>query len=53
MASCILIARGMTADEAMSTIIAQRPIADPHAWYIEKRIRAFESDWLQEAAKCE
>lgn len=46
MASSILIARGMTADEAMDTIVAHRPVADPHAWWIEPRIRAFEADWL-------
>lgn len=46
MASCILIAQGMTADEAMDLILAMRPIADPHAWYIERRIRAFEREWL-------
>jgi hypothetical protein len=46
MASCILIAMGMTADEAMDTIVAHRPIADPHARHIERRIRAFEADWL-------
>jgi len=45
MASCILIALGMTADEAMATIIAKRPVADPHIYYIEARIRAFERDW--------
>jgi hypothetical protein len=47
MASCILIARGMTADEAMGTIVAHRPVADPHASYIERRIRVFEQDWLR------
>jgi hypothetical protein len=47
MASCILIARGMTADEAMDTIVAHRPVADPHARHIERRIRAFEQDWLR------
>ena len=46
MASCILIASGMTANEAMATIIAHRPIADPHAPHIEGRIRAFEAEWL-------
>ncbi|PKQ16959.1 MAG: hypothetical protein CVT67_02090 [Actinobacteria bacterium HGW-Actinobacteria-7] len=46
MASCILIARGMTADEAMEVITAHRPVADPHAPHIERRIRAFEKDWL-------
>jgi protein-tyrosine phosphatase len=46
MAACILIARGMTADEAMDLIVAHRPVADPHAPHIERRIRAFEKDWL-------
>jgi hypothetical protein len=46
MASCILIARGMTADEAMDVVTAHRPVADPHAPHIERRIRAFEKDWL-------
>jgi len=46
MASCILIARGMTADEAMDLIVTRRPYADPHARHIEKRIRAFEQAWL-------
>jgi hypothetical protein len=47
MAACLLVARGMTADEAMDTIIDHRPIADPHARHIERRIRAFEQDWLR------
>ena len=46
MAACILIAEGMTADEAMDTITAHRAIADPHASHIERQIRAFEKDWL-------
>lgn len=46
MASCILISRGMTSDEAMDTIVAHRPVADPHARHIEQRIRAFEQEWL-------
>ena len=46
MASCILISQGMTADEAMATIIAHRPIADPHCPHIERQIRAFEREWL-------
>lgn len=46
MASCILIATGMTADEAMDMIVAHRPVADPHANHIERRIRAFERDWM-------
>jgi protein-tyrosine phosphatase len=47
MTSCILIARGMSADEAMDLITSKRAIADPHAWYIERRIRAFEQEWLR------
>ena len=47
MASCILIATGLSADEAMATIVAHRPVADPHAGHIERRIRAFEEDWIQ------
>jgi hypothetical protein len=49
MAACILIARGMTADEAMDLIVSKRPIADPHAGYIERRIRAFEREWLADS----
>jgi hypothetical protein len=47
MAACILVAMGMTADEAMDTIVAHRPIADPHARHIERRIREFEKDRLR------
>jgi hypothetical protein len=47
MAACILVARGMTADEAMDVIVARRPIADPHADHIERSIRAFERDWTK------
>lgn len=42
---CILIAIGMSADEAMDLVTEKRPVADPHIWYIEARIRAFERDW--------
>lgn len=42
---CILIARGMTADEAMALVIERRPVADPHARHIEPRIRAFEREF--------
>ncbi|HEY5432249.1 MAG TPA: dual specificity protein phosphatase [Coriobacteriia bacterium] len=42
---CILIAQGMSADEAMDLVTEKRPVADPHAWHIEARIRAFERDW--------
>jgi protein-tyrosine phosphatase len=46
MAACILIAQGMTADQAMDRVVSRRPAADPHAFYIESRIRRFESHWL-------
>ncbi|MDO8881114.1 MAG: hypothetical protein Q7W44_10035 [Coriobacteriia bacterium] len=46
MACCILIGLGMTADDAMQLVVTSRPIADPHAPHIERRIRAFERDWL-------
>lgn len=46
-ACCILIARGMSADEAMAAVVAHRPVADPHARHIESRIRAFERDWRE------
>jgi protein-tyrosine phosphatase len=48
MASCVLIARGYTADEAMALIIEKRPVADPHAAHIEKRIRKFEKVWRRD-----
>lgn len=47
MAACVLIARGMSADEAMALIVSRRAVADPHAAHIERRIRAFEHDWLK------
>lgn len=50
MAACILVAMGMTADEAMGTIVARRAVADPHARHMERRIRAFERDWLRRKA---
>lgn len=46
MACCILIGLGMTADDAMDLVVTRRPVADPHAPHIERRIRAFERDWL-------
>jgi hypothetical protein len=49
MASCILIARGMTANEAMDLVVQRRPVADPHVPYIESRIRAFERSWTRAA----
>lgn len=45
MASCVLISMGYSADDAMRLIIQKRSVADPHAWYIERRIRKFEQVW--------
>lgn len=45
MATCILIAHGRTADEAMQFVVEQRPVADPYAPHIQSRIRKFERDW--------
>ena len=50
MASCVLIARGYTADEAMALIKEKREVADPYAPHIEKRIRKFERHWLKHHA---
>lgn len=47
MASCILIGMGYQADEAMSLIKEKRPIADPYAWHIQRRIRKFEAYWQE------
>ena len=47
MVTCILIARGYTADDAMKFIVERRPVADPYAPHILSRIRAFEQDWTQ------
>jgi protein-tyrosine phosphatase len=44
-AACVLIGMGYTADEAMQLIKENRAVADPYAWYIEKRIRKFERQW--------
>jgi protein tyrosine phosphatase (PTP) superfamily phosphohydrolase (DUF442 family) len=45
MASCILIGKGHSADEAMRLIKEQRDVADPYAWHIQRQIRKFESYW--------
>jgi protein-tyrosine phosphatase len=45
MATCILIAHGYTADDAMALVVEQRPVADPYAPHIQSRIRKFEQSW--------
>jgi len=45
MGACILIAQGMSADEAMQLIKQQRPLADLQTWYIRRRIMMFARQW--------
>ncbi len=45
MGACILIAQGTPAEAAMQLIKQQRPVADPQAWYIRRRIEKFEREW--------
>lgn len=47
MACCVLIGKGYTADEAMKLVQEKRAVADPHAWYIERRIYKFERIWCE------
>jgi protein-tyrosine phosphatase len=44
-AAAILIAQGYTAPDAMSKLRAERAAADPHIWYIRRRIEIFERHW--------
>lgn len=39
--ACILIAQGMEPSQAMQLIRQQRPVADPVAWYIRRRIMKY------------
>ena len=48
LASCILIAKGYTADEAMTLVKAKRAVADPDAPHIQRQIRKFEGRWKQQ-----
>lgn len=45
MACCILIGMGHSAEEAMRLVKEQREAADPHAWYIRRRIEKFARVW--------
>jgi hypothetical protein len=51
MGACILIAQGLTPDEAMRLIKTRRPAADPQAWYIQRRIMKFAREWEEEEPK--
>ncbi len=45
MGACILIAQGMPPEQAMELIKQQRPVSDPHIWYIRRRIMKFAQLW--------
>ena len=47
LASCILIAQGSAADDAMQQIKEKRAIADPYASHIQQQIRRFEKRWSE------
>lgn len=48
MGACILIAQGKSPDEAMQLIKEKRPVADPEAWYIRRRILKFAQLWASD-----
>ncbi len=48
MGACILIAEGMTTEQAIELIKRQRPISDPQARYIKRRIMKFEREWVKD-----
>ena len=45
MGACILIAQGMSAEDAMQLIKQQRHISDLQTWYIQRRVLKFERTW--------
>lgn len=47
MACCVLIGLGRSAEEAMALVEERRAVADPYAWYIRRRIEAFEREWRE------
>ncbi len=49
MACCVLIGKGLTADQAMQLVVEKRPVADPHIGYIERRIYQFEKNWCDKS----
>jgi len=48
MGSCILIAQGHDAEEAMRLVVQHRPVADPYIPYIRARILKFAREWEKE-----
>lgn len=51
MASCILIGRGHSAEEAMRIVADGREKADPYKDHIRKRIEKFESYWSEKQGR--
>ncbi|MCL4529586.1 MAG: dual specificity protein phosphatase family protein [Chloroflexi bacterium] len=47
MGTCILIAQGMPAQDAMQLIESRRPAADPDVFYIRTRILKFAERWKE------
>lgn len=45
MAGAILVAQGLSAEQAMDLIASRRHVADPRAFWIAPRIRKFERRW--------
>jgi protein tyrosine phosphatase (PTP) superfamily phosphohydrolase (DUF442 family) len=45
MAAAILVAQGVTPEGAMSLIKERRPVADPEAFHIRRRIMLFARQW--------
>lgn len=45
MGAAVLIAQGQSPQDAMSLILERRQVADPHAWYIRRRILLFDKSW--------
>ncbi|MFO7623581.1 MAG: dual specificity protein phosphatase [Anaerolineales bacterium] len=45
--AAILIGLGLSAEEAMLLVKQHRQVADPHTWYIRRRIERFAAFWSQ------
>jgi protein-tyrosine phosphatase len=45
MGAAILIAQGISPQEAIKMIKQRRTVADPNAWYIKRRIYRFAKNW--------
>jgi protein-tyrosine phosphatase len=45
MGAAILIAQGFSPQQAIDLIKRRRPVADPDAWYIKRRIFRFAKSW--------